>query len=152
MPIKQTIAGTTCDGRNLLEHWKWWTGPSKSRPQPHRANLGLRWKINWTDLLYSQRLQKAWDNISVEVLRKYWHYSREMCCWNYCKRWTHQILKLEVDKNCTTLFIWYLLCSEQPSAFLEAKKVNIFRSVRCSNNFLATTVYRYTFLISNIFT
>ncbi len=28
-------------------------------------------------------LQNAWDNISVEVLRKYmWHYAREMCCCN----------------------------------------------------------------------
>ncbi len=48
------------------------------------------------------------------------------------------ILKLKVDKNSMTYFIWYLLWSVQPSAcfinimklnhFLEAKKVNIFRS------------------------
>ncbi len=37
---KKNKAGTICDGRNLLEHWKWWIGPSKSRPQPCRANLG----------------------------------------------------------------------------------------------------------------
>ncbi len=29
MPIKRIIAGTTCDRSNLLEHWKWWTGPLK---------------------------------------------------------------------------------------------------------------------------
>ncbi len=54
-------------------------------------------------------------------------------------------LKLKVDKNSMTHFIWYLLCSEQSSAcfmnimklnqVLEAKKVNNLRSVRCSNNF-----------------
>ncbi len=25
-------------------------------------------------------LQKAWDNISVDVQDIYWHYAREMCC------------------------------------------------------------------------
>ncbi len=39
IPMKRTIAGTTCSGRNLLEHWQWWTGPLKSAPQPHRTNL-----------------------------------------------------------------------------------------------------------------
>uniref|UniRef100_A0A8C1SFT1 Uncharacterized protein n=1 Tax=Cyprinus carpio TaxID=7962 RepID=A0A8C1SFT1_CYPCA len=39
-------------------------------------------------------LQKAWDNISVEVLRKY-----------IDTIWTYQILKLKVDKNSTTHFI-----------------------------------------------
>lgn len=50
-------------------------------------------------------LQKAWDNISVEVLKKYIDYDREMCCCNCCKRWTYQILKLKVDKNSRTHFI-----------------------------------------------
>uniref|UniRef100_A0A673GJ32 Tc1-like transposase DDE domain-containing protein n=1 Tax=Sinocyclocheilus rhinocerous TaxID=307959 RepID=A0A673GJ32_9TELE len=49
-------------------------------------------------------LQKAWDNISVEVLRKYIDTMPERCC-NCCKRWTYQILKLKVDKNSTTHFI-----------------------------------------------
>ncbi len=37
-------------------------------------------------------LQKAWDNISVEVLRKYIKTVPERCD-NCCKRWTSQILK-----------------------------------------------------------
>ncbi len=44
-------------------------------------------------------LQKAWSNISVEVLRKYIDTMTERCA----KRWT--ILKLKVDKNSTTHFI-----------------------------------------------
>ena len=68
-----------------------------------------------------------------------------MCCCNCCNRWTYQIIKVKSGKNSRTHFIWYLLCSEQPSAcfmnimkwnhVLEAKKVHFFRSVRCSNNF-----------------
>ncbi len=70
---------------------------------------------------------------------------------NRCKRLTYQILHLKVDKNSTTHFIWYLLCSEQPSAcfmnimkwnhVLEAKKVNIFRSVSFSHNFGHLSIY-----------
>ncbi len=42
--------------------------------------------------------------------------AREVCCCNFCKSWTYKILKLKVNKNSTTHFIWYLLCSEQLSA------------------------------------
>ncbi len=49
-------------------------------------------------------LQKAWGNISVEVLRKYTD-TREMCCCNYCKRRTYRILQFKVDKNSMTHYI-----------------------------------------------
>lgn len=113
--ILPTIAGTTCDRNNLLEHWKWWTGPLKVRTLTPLSKFGANWKINWTDLLY----------ISVEDLRKYIDYVREMCCCNCCKRWTYQILELKVDKNSNTHFILYLLCSEKPSAcFMNIMKWN----------------------------
>ncbi len=85
IPIKQTIAGTTCNGRNLLELWKLWTGPHKVQTSTPSSNFGATWKINWKRKKESLwlELQNAWDNISVEVLRKYmWHYAREMCCCN----------------------------------------------------------------------
>ncbi len=59
-----------------------------------------------------------------------------------------------------THFIWYLLCSEQPSAcfmnimkwnhVLEAKKINIFR---CSNNFghHCICIYIYIYVICNVY-
>ncbi len=42
-------------------------------PQPHREHLG-KWKINgqiYCTFIGKAESQKAWDNISVEVLRKY---------------------------------------------------------------------------------
>ncbi len=89
-----------------------------------------------------------------------------MCCCNYCKRWSYQIIKLNVNKKSMTHYIWYVLCSEQPSAcfmnimklnyVLEAKKFNILRSVRCANNFghhciLCIYIYIYTVYILYIF-
>ncbi len=142
--------------RNYLR-WKESVGTLKMMDRPTQSpdlnpieQIWGELENNWTDLLHSKEslwleLQKAWDNISVDVLRKYTDNAREMCCCNCCKRWTYQIFMLKVDKNSTTHFIWYLLCSEQASAcflnimkwnhVLEAKKVNIFRSVRCSNHF-----------------
>uniref|UniRef100_A0A673KIR6 Tc1-like transposase DDE domain-containing protein n=1 Tax=Sinocyclocheilus rhinocerous TaxID=307959 RepID=A0A673KIR6_9TELE len=51
-------------------------------------------------------LQKTWDNISVEVLRKYTDTMPERCAAIIAeKRWTYQILHLKLDKNSTTHFI-----------------------------------------------
>ncbi len=98
-------------------------------------------------------LQKAWDNFSVEVLRKYIDTMPERCAAVIAaKGGTYQILKLKVDKNCTTHFIWYLLCSEQPSVcFLNIMKLNpCFGSKKAQFSdlsgvliILATTVYMY---------
>ncbi len=41
--------------KESAEHWKWWTGPLKVRPQTPSSKLSASWKINWTDLLYIQR-------------------------------------------------------------------------------------------------
>ncbi len=62
----------------------------------------------------------------------------------------HQILKLKVDKNSTTHFIWYLLCSEQPSAcFSNILKLmfSIFSDMSGFLIILATTVY---FTVNNV--
>ncbi len=115
--ILLTIARTTCDGRNLLEHWKWWTGPLKVRTSTSSSKFRASWKINWTDLLYIQRkslwleLQKAWDNISVEVLRKYIDTMPERCAavidrlqrptlLSYCC-YTRQIMPLSHYTSCS---------------------------------------------------
>ncbi len=87
-----------------------------------------------------------------------------MCCCNYCKRWSYQIIKLNVNKKSMTHYIWYVLCSEQPSAcfmnimklnyVLEAKKFNILRSVRCANNFghhCILCIYIYIYCIYIIY-
>ncbi len=59
---------------------------SKSRPQPHWANLGSIWTQNKLDksIVYSKKslwleLQKAWDNFSIELLRKYIDTMPERC-------------------------------------------------------------------------
>ncbi len=148
---KTNYCKNTCDLRNLLEHWKWWTSPLKAWTSTSSSKFGASWKINWTVLLYIQgkafglSFRRHGITLMLKFQEIYWHYASEMCCGNCCKRWTCQIWKLKVNKTSTTHFIWYLLCSEQPSAcfmnrmklnnVLEAKKLNHFRSVRCSNNF-----------------
>ncbi len=68
-------------------------------------------------------LQKAWDNISVEVLRKYIDTMPETCAALIAVK-GGQILKLKVDK---THFISNVLCWEQPSAcFMNIMKWNHF--------------------------
>lgn len=40
-----------------------------------------------------------------------------MRCYNCCQRWTNQIFPFKEDENTSRMdFIWYLLCSEHPSA------------------------------------
>ncbi len=147
--------------------WKRWTVSFKVGTSAPLSKFGASWKINWTGLLYIQRKafgQSCRRHGITSVLKfsgntVYWHYAREMRCCNHCKRWTYQILKLKVDKNSMNHFIWYLLCSEQPSAcflniiklnlVLEAKK-SIFRSVRCSNNFGHHCIYVYIYIINKI--
>uniref|UniRef100_A0A671SVJ3 Tc1-like transposase DDE domain-containing protein n=1 Tax=Sinocyclocheilus anshuiensis TaxID=1608454 RepID=A0A671SVJ3_9TELE len=50
-------------------------------------------------------LQKSWDNINVDVLRKYIDTMAERCAAVIAAKDGHQILKLKVDKNSTTHFI-----------------------------------------------
>uniref|UniRef100_A0A673JES4 Tc1-like transposase DDE domain-containing protein n=1 Tax=Sinocyclocheilus rhinocerous TaxID=307959 RepID=A0A673JES4_9TELE len=50
-------------------------------------------------------LQKSWDNINVEVLRKYIDTMPERCAAVIAAKDGHQILKLKVDTNSTTHFI-----------------------------------------------
>ncbi len=70
IPIKRTIARTTCDGRNLLEHWKWWTGPDLNPIEQIWGELENKLDRSIVHLKESLwlELRKAWDNISVEVL------------------------------------------------------------------------------------
>ncbi len=63
--------------------WKWWTGPLKVLDLNPWANLGELKKKN-RSIVHSKKslwleLQKAWDNISVEVLRKYIDTMPEIC-------------------------------------------------------------------------
>ncbi len=57
--------------------------PLKVRTLTPSSKFGVSWKINWTDLHSNEsfwlELQKAWDNISAEVLRKYTDTMPERC-------------------------------------------------------------------------
>lgn len=72
-------------------------------------------KINWTDLLYIDRKTFGLSCRSSQEI--YWRDARGMCCCLCCRRWTHRILKLTVDKNSRTHFIWYVLCSAAVCTF-----------------------------------
>ncbi len=78
--IKQTIAGTTCDWRHLLKHWKLESRDLSPIEQiwGELENKLDRSIVHSKDSLWLE-LQKAWDNISVEfsVNTVYLHYARE---------------------------------------------------------------------------
>ncbi len=95
----RNIAGTTCDGKNLLESWNWWTGLLKVRTSTPSSKFGASRKINWTALSYIERkaVGLSCRRHGITLVLKFSGKILTLCqrdvLMSLLKRWTHQILK-----------------------------------------------------------
>lgn len=101
--ILSTFAGTICDRRNLLEHWKWWTGPSSSSEFGGEVENNL-----------DRSVVRSKDNLRVgEIMGEdprwrsqeiYWRAARETCC---CRCWwMRQTIMSKVAKTSRACLIF----------------------------------------------